>query len=190
MSKKKIVYIAIFAVITISCLWAFVASSVITRNFKKELFNEANLKERANIKELIVIETRDGKKYWELYAQKGYYSGSAKVASLEDIIGNFYRDDEVTLSFKAKEAEFDEETKQINLTKEAIIIYKDGTYIKADDFEWTGKENDIVAKGNIKIEKPGAAITYGDKAVLSNEMTNFEISGNTKTELYGGRNLK
>ena len=185
MNKKKAIYIIIVCVTLGACLWAFLASSIITHKFKKEIFTQTATQQKLNVKNLVVIETKENKKFWEMLAEGGYYNGTNQEAVLHNILGNFFDNDEVVTSFKAQKATFNEKTKRINLNEGAVIIYKDGTYINADEFVWEGTSNLITAKGNVKIVKPNEAVVKGDEAILSNELTDFKIIGRTQTELYG-----
>ena len=189
MSKRKIAYIVILAVFVIGCVWAFVAAGVITKNFKKDALNNAGEKQELNIENLIITETKEDKKYWELYAESGYYDSQNKVAILYNIIGNFYNNDEVVLSMESTKGTFDEASKKVVLYEDTFIIYKDGTNVKADRFTWQGNDKDITAQGNVVIQRSGELRTYSDKAVLGNQMTNVRIVGRSKTELYSKGNF-
>lgn len=82
MSKRKIAYIVILSTIVIGCAWAFISAGIITKNFKKEILKDAGEKQELNIQNLIITETKEDKKYWELYAESGYYDNQNKVAIL------------------------------------------------------------------------------------------------------------
>ena len=189
MSKRKITYIVILAVFVIGCIWAFIAAGVITKNFKKEALSSAGEKQKLNIENLIITETKEDKKYWELYAESGYYDNQNKVAILYNIIGNFYDKDQVVLSMESTKGTFDEATKKVVLYEDTFIIYKDGTNVKADRFTWQGNDKDIIAQGNVVIQRAGEIRTFSNEAVLGNKMTNVRIKGRSKTELYSKGNF-
>ncbi len=189
MSKRKIAYIVILVIFVVGCLWAFIAAGVITKNFKKEALKNAGEKQELNIENLIITETKEDKKYWELYAESGYYDNQNKVAILYNVIGNFYNDDKVVLSMESTKGTFDEATKKVVLYEDTFIIYKDGTNVKADRFTWQGNDKDIVAEGNVIIQRSGEIRTFSNEAVLGNSMTNVRIKGRSKTELYSKGNF-
>ncbi|MBS4759530.1 MAG: LPS export ABC transporter periplasmic protein LptC [Clostridium sp.] len=189
MSKRKIAYIVILAVLIIGCVWAFIAAGVITKNFKKEALKDAGEKQQLNIENLIITETKEDKKYWELYAESGYYDNQNKVAILYNVIGNFYDKDQVVLSMESTKGTFDEATKKVVLYEDTFIIYKDGTNVKADRFTWQGNDKDIVAQGNVVIQRYGEIRTFSNEAILGNQMTNVRIKGRSKTELYSKGNF-
>ena len=188
MQKRKIAYIAILSLVVIGCLWAFIAAGVITKNFKKEALQTAGEKQKLDIKDLLITETKDDKKYWELYADSGYYDSQNKVVILYNIIGNFYNDDEVVLSMESTKGTFNEETKRVVLYENTYIIYKDGTNVRANRFTWQGNDKDIVAQGDVVIKRNNEIKTYSNEAYLGNNMKNIRIKGRSKTELYKNGN--
>ncbi len=189
MSKRKITYIVILSLVVLGCAWAFISAGVITKNFKKEAINNAGEKQKLNIENLIITETKEDKKYWELYAESGYYDNQNKVAILYNVIGNFYDDDKVVLSMESSKGTFSEETKKVVLYENSYFIYKDGTDVRADRFVWQGNDKDIVAQGNVIIRRNGELRTFSNEAVLTNQMTSVRIKGRSKTELYSKGNF-
>ncbi len=184
MSKRKIAYIVILLAVVIGCSWAFIAAGVITKNFKKEALKSAGEKQEVNVQNLIITETKEDKKYWELYAEKGYYDSKNKVVILYNVIGNFYDKDEVVLSMESSMGTYSEEKKKVVLYDNSYFIYKDGTDVRADRFVWQGNDKDITAQGNVVIRKKGELRTFSNEAVLSEKMTNIKIIGRSRTELY------
>ena len=189
MSKRKITYIVILSLVVLGCAWAFISAGVITKNFKKEAINNAGEKQKLNIENLIITETKEDKKYWELYAESGYYDSQNKVAILYNVIGNFYDDDKDVLSMESSKGTFSEETKKVVLYENSYFIYKDGTDVRADRFVWQGNDKDIVAQGNVIIRRNGELRTFSNEAVLTNQMTSVRIKGRSKTELYSKGNF-
>lgn len=184
MSKRKIAYTVILLAVVIGCTWAFIAAGVITKNFKREALKNAGEKQEVNVKNLIITETKEDKKYWELYAEKGYYDNQNKVVILYNVIGNFYDKDEVVLSMESSMGTYSEEKKKVVLYDNSYFIYKDGTDVRADRFVWEGNDKDIKAQGNVIIRKSGELRTFSKEAVLSEQMTNIKIIGRSRTELY------
>lgn len=189
MKKRNIGYIIIFSVILIACLWAFIYAGLITKNFKNKMLNEDLSKKEVDIENLLVTETKEGQKLWELFAETGHYDNQNNVAYLNDIIGNFYEKGAVVASFKSSQGTYNADTRQIVLYDKTLIVYKDGSNVRANKIIWTGKEEDVKAYGDLRLEKPKEAVIYGNEAVLKNNMSDFEIKGRTRTELYGKGNL-
>ena len=189
MSKRKIVYIVLLITILFGCSWAFISAGLITKNFKKDILSNAGEKQELNIEKLVITETKDDKKYWELYAESGYYDNQNKVAILYNIIGNLYYNDEVVLSMESTKGSYSETNKKVVLYEDTYFIYKDGTDVKADRFVWEGNDKDIVATGNVVIRKKGELRTFSNEAILSNQMSQVKIKGRSKTELYSKGNF-
>ena len=182
--KRNIAYIILFSVIIIGCLWAFITASILTKSFKNKIIDKTYNNKEANIESLLVTETQDGKKLWELYAEKGMYTDADNIVLLEDLIGNFYEDDTVKASFKADKGTYNNTKKQIILYDNVLLVYYDGTNIATDRLIYSGKQEDIIALGNIRIEKPNEAIVMGNKGVLKGDFSDFHIIGRTKTQFY------
>lgn len=183
-NKKNILYVAAFSIIALACLWAFISASVITSNFKNKIMNQTYQNKEANIESLLVTETKDGAKLWELFAETGTYTDSNNIVLLEGIIGNFYDDNAVKASFKADKGTYNADKKQIILYDNVILVYKDGTNISAQRIRYDGKDTDIIAEGNVRIEKPNEAVLLGNKAVLDGNYKDFHIEGRTQTRFY------
>lgn len=183
-SKRNIAYIVLLAVIIIACTWAFVYASMITKIFKTKIEEQTFKNKEANIENLLVTETKDGEKLWEMFAETGRYSDNDRIVLLEGIIGNFYEDKKVKASFKADRGTYHSEKKEIILYSNVVLVYNDGTNIMTDRISYLGKGQDIVAQGSVRIEKPKEAIIYGGKAILKGDFSDFHIEGRTQTKFY------
>ena len=106
------------------------------------------------------------------------------IVFLEKVLGNFYKNKEVTASFKADSGTYHSIKKEIILYDNVVIVYKDGTNIQCDRIKYAGKDEDIIASGNVRIEKPNEAVIMGHKAVLKSDFSDFHIEGRTKTQFY------
>ena len=183
-NKKNTAYIILFSIIVIACLWAFISAGIITKSFKDKIIDQTYKNKEANIENLLVTETKEGEKLWELYAETGRYSDTDSIVLLEDIIGNFYEEKNVKASFKADRGTYHSTKKEIVLDSNVVLVYKDGTNIMTDRITYKGKGSDIVAEGNVRIERPKEAIIYGGKAVLKGDFSDFHIEGRTQTKFY------
>lgn len=183
-NKKNIGYILIVVVIIIACLWAFISASIITKSFKNKLEDNTYKNKEANIENLLVTETKEGEKLWELYADNGRYSDGDNIVLLEGIIGNFYEEKKVKASVKADRGTYHNVKKEIILHDNVLIVYEDGTNIFADRIIYSGKGADVIANGHVRIEKPNEAIIMGGKAILKGDFSDFHIEGRTETHFY------
>ena len=182
--KKNLAYIILLLIIIIACSWAFISAGIITKSFKNKIIDQTYQNKEANIESLLVTETKDGEKLWELFSDKGMYNDADNVVLLESIIGNFYDEKAVKASIKADKGTYNATKKEIILYDNVLLVYTDGTNISADKIIYGGKDKDIVALGNIRIEKPNEAVIFGVKGILKNDFSDFHIEGRTKTQFY------
>ena len=120
-----------------------------------------------------------------MYAKKGSYEGGSEIASLVEIIGNFYDNEgSVILSFEADKGTYRESDKTITLEGHARAVHKDGSSIRADKVVFKGKDDDIVASGNVRINRNNQLITESERAVFNAELTYFKIEGKALSMVY------
>ena len=190
MKKRNKFYICLAILVFIGLIWSFIAGRMITKNFRDEILSNTLQKQKVLVHGLIVTETKDGEKYWEIYAEEGQYNSTDKVVILNNIFGNFYKNGQVVMSFKSDQGSLTEETKKVVLYKNSLIVYKNGEYISADRITWKGKDEEITADGNILMEKKNQIRIRGQKAWLSPDWTNFKMKQRVTTELFGGEGIK
>ena len=114
MNKKKIykiVFISTLALCVFSFIWAWWVTRGVRNNSAETLASQ-----KVAINNLVLTETKDKKKYWEIYGETGNYNNADKKASLDNILGNFYKENEVSMSFSAEHGVYDEVAKTITLT--------------------------------------------------------------------------
>ena len=182
--KKRKMYFIIFLSLSGLLLWAFVTAGIITHNFNRNVIKGAEDRQEIDISGIILTETKNGLKYWEMYAETGSYTNKDNIAMLNNIIGNFYKGKEVAMSFEATKGTYNEKKKQIVLYDNTYIALKDGISLSTDRLIWSGSDQDILVKGNIKINKGNELISSGDEGVISPDYTHFKITGHTKTQLF------
>ena len=89
LSKKRKAYLIAFVAFVGILLWAFVSAGVITHNFNRSQLSTDQDRQEAQINGIILTETKDDKKYWEIYGETGTYDSTNGVALLDNCIGNF-----------------------------------------------------------------------------------------------------
>lgn len=182
--KKRKIYLIILIILVGVLAWAFIGAGVITRNFNREQLVGTENRQELDISSLILTETKGDKKYWEIYSERGYYNSDNKVALLENVTGNFYADNAVSMSFESSKGTYNEVKKQIILYKDTHIVLKDGTSLYCDRLIWSGSDKDVIADGHIKIDRHNELISTAEKAIISSDYAKFKIIGNTVTKLY------
>ena len=184
LDKKKQGYVIGFLAVTLVMLWAFITAGVLTHDFNRNMVRNASDKQEVRTNGIIITETKDKKKYWEIYGETGSYNNSDKQASLENIIGNFYKENAVSMSFAAEQGVYDEVKKTITLSKNVFVVIQDGTSLKSDELIWQGSDKDILANGNVLIERNGEMVSAADHAIISSDFDNIKIKGKSQTKIF------
>lgn len=184
LDKKKQGYVVGFALATAVLLWAFITAGVLTHDFNRSQLKNAFDRQEVKTRGIIITETKDKKKYWEIYGETGNYNNADKKAHLDNIIGNFYKDNQVSMSFSAAHGVYDEVAKTITLSQEVFIVIEDGTSLKGDELIWQGNDKEILANGNVLIERNGEMVAKADHAIISPEFDKFKIKGKSSTKIF------
>lgn len=191
LSKKQKAYIGAFAVIVALLMWAFVSAGVITHNFNRSQLQTDQNRQEALIKGIILTETKDEKKYWEIYGESGNYDSKNGIAMLNNLVGNFYNDNnEVSMSFESSRGTYNENKSQIILYEDTFIVLKDLTTLRANKLVWSGKDVPIVAEGNVRITRNTDFIATASKVEISPDYDRFKIIGNTVSKVYSDKEIK
>ncbi len=172
-------------------IWGFIWSWFITRAVRKNSSNNSMKNQHAIVKNIIVTETKEKKKYWEFYAKSGEYNSEHNSIQLNDIIGNFYgKDEDVVLSFKSTKGTYDEKTKKVILDGDNLFVGKNGSQLYADELIWQGNDKDILANGNVQFIMEEKLISKAKNAVFNSNLTHFKIKNGAKTQIFGSEDDK
>jgi len=185
MNRKKL-YAISFSIVIIACLWAFIWSYIVTKGVRDDLQTGAGEDQRLDVDGLVITETKDEEIYWEIYAEKGSYKSEKGLVILANVMGNFYKEGEVELSFESSKGTYDEKTRIITLHEDTFIMAKDGASIRADKMTWRGRDENIVAEGNVRVDRNDRVVAKSERAVFNNDLTYFRIEGNSKLEIFEG----
>ncbi len=140
---------------------------------------------RVVVGNLVLTETKDEKVYWELYAKKGSYESGTGLVVLEDAMGNFYnKENEVVLSVESSKGTYKENEKIITLEGDTLIVAKEGYSIKADKIVWKGRDEDIVASGNVVVRSKDMFEATSDRAIFNYDFTKFRIEGKCVSSIF------
>lgn len=184
LDTKKKAYLIGFLILVTALLWAFLYAGFLTHGFSRSQIKNGEDKQEINASSMILTETKENTKYWEIYGETGTYNTDQKIALLTNVYGNFYKDNEVNMSFQSSQATYNEEKHEIILYENTYIVIKDGTSLKADRLIWSGSDSDIEAIGNIVVKRNGELIATGEKVVISSDYTHFKLMGNTVSKIY------
>lgn len=188
LSKKRKAYILAFGVFVAILLWAFISAGVITHNFNRSQLSTDQDRQEALLNGIILTETKDDKKYWEIYGETGNYDSNNGVAILNNCLGNFYDDNnEVSMSFESSKGTYNSTKTQIIMYDDTRIVIKDGTMLEADRLTWIGQDKPITAKGNVKITRHNQLLATAEEVEISPDYDKFKIMGNTVSKLFDNK---
>ena len=185
--KKKKAYIIAITFVVMVMAWAFISAGVITGNFNRAQLKNTENEQKVDALGIIITETKEGQKYFEIYGETGHYSNDHSIATLNNVIGNFYKDNEVTMSFQSSKGTYNETTGVITLYENTYIVLKDGVSLKADKLVWSGSDKETVANGNIIIKKDNDMISTADKCIIGAGYDKFKIVGKTQTKVFSNK---
>ncbi len=182
--KKKRLYVIVLLAFAGILAWAFITASVITHDFNKKQAQTQGDEQEAIVHGIILTETKEEQKYWEIYGETGKWDSANGVAQLDKVIGNFYKDNEVSMSFESSKGTYNSKEGDITLYEDTFIVLKDGITLNADKLHWTDSHTPIVAEGHIKIQKDKQLLSTAEKIIISPEYDSFKITGNTVSKVY------
>lgn len=184
LNKKQITYLGIFSALVVLLLWAFISAGIITHNFNRDKLLGTENRQELDISSIILTETKEGVKYWEIYGETGYYNSDNRVALLDNVTGNFYKNNEVSMSFESSKGTYNEVKKEIILYADTHIVLKDGTSLYTDRLTWSGTDKPVVAKGNVRIIRNKDFYATAEEAIISADYSKFTIKGKSTTKLF------
>ena len=191
LSKKQKAYVGAFCAIVALLAWAFISAGVITHNFNRSQLQTDQDRQEASIDGIILTETKNEKKYWEIYGETGNYDSKNGVAMLDNVIGNFYDDEnQVSMSFESSKGTYNEKKEQIILYEDTFIVLKDLTTLRANRLIWSGKDIPTIAEGNVRITRENELLSTAEKVEISPDYETFKIIGNAVSKVYSDKEIK
>lgn len=191
LSKKQKAYVGAFCAIVALLAWAFISAGVITHNFNRSQLQTDQDRQEASIDGIILTETKNEKKYWEIYGETGNYDSKNGVAMLDNVIGNFYDDEnQVSMSFESSKGTYNEKKEQIILYEDTFIVLKDLTTLRANRLIWSGKDIPTIAEGNVRITRKNELLSTAKKVEISPDYETFKIIGNAVSKVYSDKEIK
>ena len=109
------------------------------------------------------------------------------MATLHNVVGNFYKDGNVAMSFQSSKGTYDEKAGEIRLYENTYIVLEDETSLEADSLIWSGSDKDTIAEGHVKIKKSNEMYALADKCIIGSGYNKFKIIGKTQTKIYGDK---
>ncbi len=185
--RKKLSYIVVLVIFAGVMGWAFISAGIISNSFSREQISGTKDEQRVDAVGVIITETKEGNKYFEIYGETGNYSNDRSIATLNNVVGNFYKEGEVAMSFQSSKGTYNEKEGSITLYENTYIVLKDETSLAADKLVWLGNDKETVAEGNVKIRKGKELLATSEKCVIGAGYDKFKIIGKTQTKLFRDR---
>ena len=174
----------IFLALTGVLLWGYITARVITHDFNRQRVAGNQDQQQAVVKGIILTETKDEHKYWEIYAETGSWDSSNGIAQLNEVIANFFDNKGVSMSLKSSKGTYNSTSKVITLYEKTFIVINGGITLNADKLTYVDSNTPIVAEGHVKVRKDNALISTADKIIISPNYESFKIVGNTVSKVY------
>lgn len=184
MDKHQRTYFIVTVAISFILLWAFITAGIITANFNRNSLRSGVDRQELQVSSMILTETKDGQKFWEIFGETGQYSSDHKIAHLNNVVGNFYKNNEVEMSFESTKGLYNEETQEIILYENVFVVLKDETSLKADKIVFHIKTKELDVEGNVKINRKKHFNAEAERAVIDSEYSRFRIIGKTVSRVY------
>ena len=184
LDKKKRAYLIAIIGIIIVMAWAFISAGVITSNFNRTQLKGKEDEQKVDALGIIITETKEGKKYFEIYGETGHYSNDRSIATLYNVVGNFYKNNEVAMSFQSSKGTYDEKTGVITLYDNTYIVLNDGVSLNTDKLIWSGSDKDTLVEGHVVIKKDNQMKSVAEKGIIFAGYEKFKIIGNTRTDVF------
>lgn len=189
MSKKTIISIIILVFLSVLSVWVFFTDSTGKIKLNTDTPSSSASKddkdnEKVKVSDLIITETNEGKKIWEVIAVSGNYEKSMEKIVLKNVKGNFYKDSTVVLSIEAPVAIYDSVNKEVILKNGARALNNKNVLITANEICWAGSKDIITATGNVKITQDNKLMTKSNKSVFNTSFTYLKLSGNSDSYVY------
>lgn len=124
-----------------------------------------------------IVEEKNGEILFELNSGKMTVDVATQNAELENVQAKFYQADGKFVELKATRGSYDHQNGNIHVEGAVTVTDGEGAQLISDTLDWQGKEEILIATGNVKISKDDMR-AYGDRAEATNGLRHFNLKGN------------
>jgi len=186
--KKRVKIAVIFAgVVLVACIVGFINAWIITGGVKMSDLTQEKQEnsEKVLVRNILLTETKQGEKYWEIFAKSGKYVNNTDKVLLYDVMGNFYDENgEVILSFAGDDGQYESKRRKVVLNKNAKLASKNNTQLEAHKITWEGLDNIVHAEGNVRALQAEKLFITCERATFLTNFKDFHVYGKTITRVY------
>ncbi len=185
-TKKQQMYIIAAGVITFILLWSFFSAKLLTSGLNRKNIAEGGDSQQAVVEGIILTETKDEEKYWEIYGDTGVYDSKQEIATLDGVLANFYKENQVSMSITSSKGTYNAKEKTITLYEDTYLVIKEGLTLKSDKLIRSGIDKPIFAYGNVLLTKGNTLMANADEIEISADYSDIKIKGNTTSKIFNG----
>ncbi|MBU4509949.1 LPS export ABC transporter periplasmic protein LptC [bacterium] len=132
------------------------------------------------IEQGVVVGMKEGKKEWEIEADKISLAEDRKKTIFEKIKKVvIFKDNEPNLNIQLNKCIADMGSKSMELVGEVVIETKEGDILRGNRFFWDSKEETLTSLEPVEIMVKDNKIT-ADELYTDAELNNLELTGNVK----------
>ena len=187
MLKRKYLWFILILILAIALSFYFIynkgrdGSAVQTKEEIEETEEDIVVDEApVKIEQGVVVGMKEGKKEWEIEADKISLAEDRKKTIFEKIKKVvIFKDNEPNLNIQLNQCIADMGNKNMELVGEVVIETKEGDILKGDRFFWNSEEETLASLEPVEIMVKENKIT-ADKLYTDAELNNLELTGNVK----------
>ena len=79
LNAKKKAYVCVFLALGLVLLWAFFSAGFLTHGFSRSQIKTGENRQELDVSSMILTETKEDKKFWEIYGETGTYNSDQKL---------------------------------------------------------------------------------------------------------------
>ena len=126
-----------------------------------------------------ITEEKDGVKLWEMTSDRIKIDSVTQIAEFDKVDGKFYQEDGKVLSVKGNVGTYNQQTKDVHVEGEVVVIDADGAKLTSNNLDWSSKDETITATEDVKIFREDMRAT-GDFATSDDGFKHFVMKGNVR----------
>ncbi|MBQ9441699.1 MAG: LPS export ABC transporter periplasmic protein LptC [Selenomonadaceae bacterium] len=127
----------------------------------------------------VITEEKDGKKVWEITADKMVMDSVSQTAEIENIHGKFFKEDGKVMEITGDKGVYNQQTKDVHVEGNIVVLDGDGAKLMSENLDWTGAEELLTASNDVKIFREDVR-AYGDSASSTDGFNHFFMKGNVR----------
>lgn len=124
----------------------------------------------------VLSEEQDGRKIWEITAEKINVDADTQNVDMENITGAFYQEDGKTATLTAPHGYYESQSRNIKLDGGIEVETSDGAKLSSAELDWLAADSILAAEGEAKIKTQDMEAT-GAKIESKDAFQEFKITG-------------